>query len=169
MPAVHSRSRPLTSPAGGGTAVPGAVGGLPIVPIAIGAVVVLGVIIFIATRGDDEAKPVVPPAPDPVAISTTPNTAGGQTPGNVAPTPAPPDQREQRTAAIGELDRALRAAQLWSTISVDGTAVDLQSGACGDPQMASIVDGALSALRSAGVTTVRCRERHGAIAFTRDL
>ena len=72
--------------------------------------------------------------------------------------------------AVGrDLERALRRQRLWSTVEVGAPMVDVRSSSCSDPQMGPMLDAARAALRSAGLTRLRCLEQSGAVVFERTL
>jgi hypothetical protein len=84
------------------------------------------------------------------------------------PTPAQPSAPDPRAAAA-ELERALRRQRLWSTVEVFGERADIRSNVCADAGLQTAVTGATSALRTAGLTRLRCLEQSGRVVFTRDL
>jgi hypothetical protein len=144
-------------------------GRLPILPLAGGAVVVLGVILYFVLGKSDAAKPTTP---DPVAGSAEEtSTVIPETP---TPLPIPVDDvrdpnRIDPTAVGRDLERALKNQRLWSTVEVVGRDVEVTSGSCRDANMIPMVDAARTALRNAGLTRVRCLENSGAVVFERGL
>jgi hypothetical protein len=162
--------RRVQTHAAGGTAVEGGGGRLPILPIAGGAVVLLGLILYFVL-GRSDAKPA--PAAEPVAGS-----AVEETPAEVADPPAPvpvvPDDptdpnRVDPNATARDLERALERQRLWSSVEVVGKDVYVTSGSCRDANMIPMVDAARAALRNAGLTRLRCMENSGAVVFERGL
>ncbi|MBA3821524.1 MAG: hypothetical protein H0X17_21755, partial [Deltaproteobacteria bacterium] len=77
--------------------------------------------------------------------------------------------RVDPTAAARDLERALRRQRLWASVEVIGTRVDVRSSACSDAGMAPMIDAARGALKTAGLTRLRCFEQSGALVFERDL
>ena len=157
--------------AAGGTAVDGA-GRLPILPIAGGVVVVLGLILYFVL-GKSDAKPAT--VTEPVAGSAA---AVEDQPADPVDTPSPlpvipDDDRDPNlidpSATARDLERALKNQRLWSTVEVVGKDVFVTSGSCRDANMIPMVDAARAALRNAGLTRVRCMENSGAVVFERPL
>lgn len=153
----------------GGTAVEGR-DRLPLLPIAGGAIVLLGIILYFVLGKSDAAKPV----------ETDPATAGSaeeapdETPAANTPLPVPRDDdrdnnRVDPTAVAHDVERALKNQRLWSTVEVVGSDVEVTSGSCRDPNMVPMLDAASVALRNAGLTRVRCMENSGAVVFERRL
>jgi hypothetical protein len=96
----------------------------------------------------------------------TTDTAGPDQPDTARTNePATPDPG----AVADRLERALKRERLWSTVSIEGTRVDVRSGSCADPQLAGIVDASAAALKAAGLTRVRCLEQSGRVVTDRDL
>jgi len=153
--------RRATTVAAGGTAVNG--GGISLNMVLVGVAVVAVVVAVIALRGGDDkpkaadttAEPTEPVATDPTPSEpdVTPTTTPNQ--------PAAADP----TAAIRDLDRALKKERLWSTVEIVGTRVDVRSAACRESTMIPILEAAVPALRDGGVTTLRCIEQGGAVVF----
>jgi len=153
----------------GGTAVEGR-DRLPILPIAGGAVVVLGIILYFVLGKSDAAKPA---DPDPATSAET-TEATDDTPVANMPLPVPRDDnrdtnRIDPTAVANDVERALKNQRLWSRVEVIGRDVEVTSGSCRDPNMIPTLDAAGGALRSAGLTRVRCLENSGAVVFERGL
>ena len=155
----------------GGTAVEGG-GRLPVLPIAGGVVVVLGLILYFVLGKSDAAKP---PATGPEVGS-----AAVEEPATVTPEPTPPPlpvivdtdpdpNRVDPNAIARDLARALERQRLWSTVEVIGRDVEVHSGSCRDANMIPMVDAARAALRNAGLTRLRCLENSGAVVFERGL
>ena len=154
----------------GGTAVEGR-DRLPILPIAGGAVVVLGIILYFVLGKSDAAKPV---APDPATAGSAEETADETPATNTAPVPLPRDDnrdtnRVDPTAVAHDVERALKNQRLWSSVEVVGRDIEVRSGSCRDANMIPTLDAASGALRNAGLTRVRCMENSGAVVFERRL
>ena len=153
----------------GGTAVEGG-GRLPILPIAGGAVVLLGLILYFVLGKSDAAKPATQ---EPVSGSAE-ETATGDQPAATNPLPLPVEETRDPNridpSAVGrDLERALKNQRLWSTVEIVGKDVDVTSGSCRDANMIPMVDAARTALRNAGLTRLRCLENSGAVVFERGL
>jgi hypothetical protein len=162
--------RPTQPTPGGGTAVPSRAG-VPILPIVLGVVAVAAIAGTIAWRlHDRSSSPSAPAAsaatsekpatPTPIAPQTAPPSAN-----EPAATPAPPNA----DAVARALDRSLKRARLWSTVTVVGARLDIRSSSCGDANLPRVVQEARAELREAGIAKVRCLEMSGKIAFERDL
>jgi hypothetical protein len=152
----------------GGTAVEGG-GRLPILPLAGGAVVLLGLILYFVLGKSDAAKPATV---EPVAGSAEETTT--DPPEATTPLPLPVDDvrdpnRIDPTAVGRDLERALKNQRLWSTVEVVGRDVEVRSSSCRDANMIPMVDAARAALRNAGLTRLRCLENSGAVVFERGL
>ena len=153
----------------GGTAVEGR-DRLPILPIAGGAVVVLGIILYFVLGKSDAAK-----RPEAAPATETTEEVSDETPATTnTPVPLPRDNdrdnnRIDPTAVAHDVERALKNQRLWSTVEVVGRDVEVTSGSCRDPNMIPTLDAAAGALRSAGLTRVRCLENSGAVVFERGL
>ncbi len=171
LPSVRFR-RPGTTADPGGTAVETG-RGLPVIPLAIGGVVVLAVVLVLVLRhrgGSGAAKEDVL-APPPV-VATQPRAQPGpvlDTP--PAFTPLAPGGRTAKTAAqvAGDLQVTLKRQRLWSTVEIVGTTLEIHSSTCGDPQMSPALDAVMASARAAGLTRLRCLEQSGAVATTREL
>ncbi|MCW5804787.1 MAG: hypothetical protein KIT31_20625 [Deltaproteobacteria bacterium] len=85
------------------------------------------------------------------------------------PSPAPVPSAPNPRGAAADLERALRRQRLWSTVEVFGERADIRSNACAEAGLAAAVEGAREALRTAGLTRLRCLEQSGRVVFTRDL
>ncbi len=152
----------------GGTAVESG-GRLPILPIAGGAVVLLGLILYFVLSKSDAATPATT---EPGAGSA--EEAVTETPQARNPLPLPVDDvrdpnRIDPSAVARDLERALKNQRLWSTVEVVGRDVEVTSGSCRDANMIPMVDAARTALRNAGLTRLRCLENSGAVVFERGL
>jgi hypothetical protein len=156
----------------GGTAVEGGGGGrLPLLPIAGGAVVLLGLILYFVL-GKSDAKPAS--ATEPVAGSAAEEAAEETDTTSPAPVAVVPDDdadpnRIDPNATARDLERALKSQRLWSSVEVVGKDVYVTSGSCRDANMIPMVDAARAALRNAGLTRLRCMENSGAVVFERGL
>jgi hypothetical protein len=149
---------------------------LPILPIAGGAIVALGIILYFVLGKSDAARPATS---DPYIATTEEPTAddpGEPTP-NV-PTTTPPVEPERRTgdpnridpsAVANDFERALKNQRLWSKVEIVGKDLEVTSGSCRDAAMLPTVVAAGAALRNAGLTRVRCLENSGAVVFERGL
>jgi hypothetical protein len=144
---------------------------MPILAIAAGVIVAVGIVVFFATRKgkaaaptqiDDIEEPAEAPAPAPAAAPVDP-TALPPDPVATAPAHADPDR------AAAALAGALQQKRLWGTATIAGSRVDVRSGSCSDPGMAPVIDSAVASLHEAGLTKLRCLEQSGAVVFERDL
>jgi hypothetical protein len=79
--------------------------------------------------------------------------------------PAGPDPG----AVADRLEKALKRERLWSTVSLEGSRIDVRSGSCSDPKMAGILDATSPSLKAAGLTRLRCLEQSGQVVSDRDL
>lgn len=157
----------------GGTAVAGGGGRLPLLPIAGGAVVVLGIILYFVLGKSDAAKPEAPAGDDAMTEQPTEDTELAPAPGPARPPPPPELDRDPNhidpNAVARDLERALGNRRMWSSVEVYGNEVEVRSSSCRDANMIPIVDAAGAALRNAGLTRVRCLENSGAVVFERSL
>src|SRR5687767_6223347 len=100
--------------------------------LAVVALLLVGgaVIAYFAMRDSNEpnATPVAGPTTDTTDTTAvdTPDTAGPDQPDTPTNEPAAPDPG----AVADRLERALKRERLWSTVSVEGTRVDVRSGSC---------------------------------------
>ncbi len=163
-----SRRIPLAS---GGTALPEATGRpFPVVPSLIAAIVVVGIGIFVATRGGSEQASAAPEieavdeavvaAPDPDPTSPPVAVADPDTTGPTAPDP--------RIVAAA-VERDLKRQKLWMTVSVTGNSLEMRGSSCADPALSSTVMAAATRLRAAGLTKLRCLAQAGSVELERDL
>lgn len=162
---LPSARRAITT---GGTALASSGGGLPILPIAIAGVVVLGLVLYFTISKGDPPKQAVDDTP---AGSDEEISDEVQQP-TVNPVPVldePDPNRVDPNATAKDLERALRRQRLWASVEVVGKDVEVRSGSCRDEQMIPMVDAAKNALRAAGLTRVRCVEQSGAVVFEREL
>jgi hypothetical protein len=163
----NRRGGPNSGP--GGTAVAGPTRP-PVLAFVVGGAVALGIVLFFALRKGDKSDAATVPEPttasDPAQVvqpqPTDPTVIPDPTPGSGSAAPDP-------TIAVNALDRALKKERLWGTVTARGVRVDLRTGACGDPQMAPLLEANAPALRDVGLTRVRCMEQSGAVVFERDL
>jgi hypothetical protein len=146
--------------------------GSPLLGIAIAVIIGGGFIAFFALRGgkhheasaapaptapDQPADMVAPPAPSPPQAPVT-----ASTPRPVVATPNP-------GAIASSFQTTLQRMELWSTVSIAGGRVELQSRACRDPQLSKQIESVAASFRAAGLTRVRCLEQSGAVVFDREL
>jgi hypothetical protein len=137
-----------------------------IAAIAAAVLVGGGIIAYFGLRGAPPANEPVPaedPQPDDLLASepdpfTPPETPVIEQPAD-RPTPA-------RIAA--ELERNLKRQRLWATVTVVGERVDVRSGSCSEPAMATQLDTSTPAFKAAGLTRLRCLEQSGRVVSTRD-
>jgi hypothetical protein len=149
--------------------------GAPVGWIAFGVLLLVGggIAIWLATRdksraveaaGDeDEAEEAAEPVEPGEEAVEEEGTAPGTAP--VGEEETGPDLRE----VARDVDLALRAAQLWSKVSVDGDALVIESALCDDPGVWTTVMGEAVGLRDAGAKSVRCVAQHGGVVFDRRL
>lgn len=167
---LPTRSRAITNM--GGTSVGGG-GGLPVIPLLVGGGAALAVVLFFALRKDTPATTT--PAPEDAQVEVEPSGTAVSPPEPTAlPDPGAPDPTAgsaapDPTAAAAAFDRALKRERLWGTVSAVGERVDVRTGACNDPGMATLVARSSTLLRGAGLTRLRCMEQSGAVVFERDL
>lgn len=157
--------RPATAVVGG-TAVDTKSRG-PLFAVIAGALVLGAIVAYIGLRSskpdprqESAAAPAQPQVAQPEAPTETLAAA------EVRPTtPTAPDP----TAVASDLERNLRKLRLWSTVSVEGSRVDVRSGSCADPAMAPVLDTSVASLKAAGLTKLRCLEQSGRVVSDRDL
>lgn len=151
----------------GGTAVK-MPGSSPMVAVAVGLAIAGGIVAYFSL-GKGRPPPV---ASGPQAVA---NVAGQEESTSTTSSQPPPPVPSQQTKppapepVAAELERSLRRARLWSTVTVVGERVDVRSGSCGEPQMKSALDTSASAFKAAGLTKLRCIEQSGTVVFTREL
>jgi hypothetical protein len=146
--------------------------GSPLFAFAIAIVIGGGFIAFFALRGNKHHEAAAAPAPpSPSAPSTDQAPAAAPTPPTpvVASAPAPVVATPNPGAIASSLQSTLQRMELWSTVSVTGGRVELQSRACRDPQLGKQIEGVAASFRAAGLTRVRCLEQSGAVVFDREL
>ena len=163
-------ARNTASPVGGTTIK--AKQGSPLLGIAIAVIVGGGFIAFFALRGgkhhDASAAPA-PPADQPVeVVAPTPAPSPAQTP-VASSAPRPVVATPNANAIATSLQNTLQRMELWSSVSITGGRVELQSRACRDPQLTKQIEAVAASFRAAGLTRVRCMEQSGAVAFDREL
>jgi hypothetical protein len=172
------RRRPTTD-LGGGTSVSGGMD-RTLIYIGVGAIVLLAVVTFALTRGDDPVRPAPAEGSDEAVVdddTDTTDTGGDQTtfvPPDRPPTPvaqgsAEPPPEINPGAVIAGLGAALRGERLWASVNADGATVVIQSSFCEDGGLTAIVDGYARELREARFTAVRCRAPHGETVFEKTL
>lgn len=125
-------------------------------------VAVVAVIILMSDDGDERAGAPVP-APSP---GLAPAPAQGAEP---APAGEPAADQGVAVAApsAASLGAELDQRRLWATVAVDGQAAVVHSAYCTDAGMEQAIQAAGADLRAAGLTSVRCHERHGPLVFER--
>lgn len=160
-------ARNTSSPVGG-TALK-IKGGSPVVAIAIAVVVGGAFIAFFALHGAkaSHAAPAPPAADTPPTPAVAPVAPTPAAP--IAPTPAPISATPNPGAIAAELDRTLQRMRLFSTVTVIGERVELQSASCRDPQLVKQLEAVVASFKAAGLTRERCVEQSGAVVFDRDL
>lgn len=165
-PKCHkSLPRRATTAVVGGTAVDTKSRG-PLLAVIAGALVLGAIVAYLGLRSSkSEPKPVVAaPAQPQVAQPEAPQETLAAV--EVRPaTPTAPDP----SAVAGELERHLRRLRLWSTVSVEGSRVDVRSGSCADPAMGPVLDTSVASFKAAGLTKLRCLEQSGRVVSDRDL
>lgn len=162
------RRRASSTVVEGGTAVDSASKG-PLIAIIAIAIVGIGAIAWLGLRSGDK-KPAAPVASQPTQTQeATPDVEAPS--GPEVPTRNPGAQRATPDpgAVTDRLERALKRERLWSTVSFDGNRVDVRSGSCSDPQMATILNATAASLKAAGLTRLRCLEQSGQVVTDRDL
>lgn len=150
----------------GGTAVDSKSRG-PLLAMIAGALVLGAIVAYIglrASKSDPRQQAAVAPAQPQVAQPETPTETLAAA--EVRPTtPTAPDP----SAVAGDLERSLRKLRLWSTVSVEGSRVDVRSGSCADPAMGPMLDSSVASFKAAGLTQLRCLEQSGRVVSNRDL
>jgi len=156
-----------TMSAAGGTALEDKK--LPVMPLVlVGAALVAGVAYFALRKSSDPKQPATEAATSVASAVVAPIGSAAPPPPttpeltSIQATPSPGN-------AAARLEASLKKVRLWSTVEAVGARIDVRSGACDDPQMATAVDGASQALHDAGVTSLRCLEKTGKVVFTRAL
>jgi hypothetical protein len=137
---------------------------------ALGGAVLLAVLVMVLLGGGDDKKPVAAQPTAPVQAQDTPSTQLPTEPAfqDTRTTPQQPTGPDLTVVAAG-LERDLKRQRLWSSVSVTGSRIDVRSGSCSDPAMVAVLDGAMSGLRAAGLTKLRCLEQSGQVVSDRDL
>jgi hypothetical protein len=135
----------------------------------IGAVVLaVAVIAFFGLRKSDDKQPTPPAgvvAPEQQQREVAEPTQAAQP---AATAPAQPTRPNPQTVAT-ELQRALKKQRLWSTVTIIGDHVDVQSSSCSDPAMGPLLDNAAPSFKAAGLTKLRCLEQSGRVVSNREL
>ncbi len=138
---------------------------------AVGAVLALAVFAVIAWSRRPDAVPR-PAAP----VAVTADDDGAPEPATQPVAAATPDLDDPPPTAgpdAGEvaatLEGALKKQRLWSTVEVIGSRVDVRTSACADPAMGPTLDGAMPALKAAGIVKLRCLAKSGSVELDRDL
>lgn len=163
--ATLPQRRPTTTTAGGTSSLGGRGASPWVIALTVAA---LGVAIALfALRGGGD-KPASLDTNAPVASQET----AAERPAEADETPTPITVQAPATdptAAVLDLDRALRKERLWGTVEVVGSRVEIRSGNCREATMMPVLDAAIPALRQAGVTKLRCLEQAGAVVFEREI
>ena len=144
--------------------------GSPLLAIAIAVIVGGGFIAFFALRGNKHHEASAAPAqpsPQPTSEAAPAPTPPPVPVASVAP--APVVATPNPGAIASRLQTTLQRMELWSTVSVTGARLELQSRACRDPQLGKQLDAVAASFRAAGLTRVRCLEQSGAVVFDREL
>lgn len=155
----------------GGTAVEGG-SGLPLLPLAGGALVALCIILyFVLGRSEAKPKAAIPEVPVATdeAVVVAPEEPQPEPQQPEQPAPRDPVNRIDPNAVADDLERALRNQRLWSSVEVADKLLQVTSGSCRDASMQPTVNAAARALRNAGLTRIRCLENSGAVVFERAL
>tara|TARA_R110002096_G_scaffold436038_2_gene665802 strand:+ start:69325 stop:69831 length:507 start_codon:yes stop_codon:yes gene_type:complete len=168
MPLPENRKRSETI--AGGTAVGQdsntslwiGIGALALVAIGVG---------YAATRGGEETAPAASAVSVEVEEATVPTETRAPEAGEIGFSldEDPKSDSEQRREAVAAFEQGLRAGRLWSTLSVEGTTLNLVSGACEDEGMRPTISQFSASLAAAGFTAVSCHEKHGAQVFEQGL
>jgi hypothetical protein len=157
---------------GGGTSVEVARGPsrAGLILLALAGVVLIVVIVLFATGGGGSRKAA---APEEAVEEEAVEDETGDEPADEADTEEeaarPEPAADPMPAALRDLDRALRAAQLWSNVRREGTVVVVESALCEDTGMWPAIAALAGDLRDAGASAVRCQGRHGGVIFERAL
>ena len=86
----------------------------------------------------------------------------------VTPTEAPPPPPDP-WPVLDRLEGALATERLYGKASMRGDRVEVRSSFCDDARAQAIIDGARSALRGVGATSLACVAPHGGVVFVRTL
>ncbi len=140
---------------------------VPLPAIIAAGAVGLGLILWLGLRGSHPKKPAATEVPAPTVQTTTdPGVAlapGAPAPATNQPSAPSPD------AVAADLERTLQRQRLWAKVSVVGSRIDVRSGSCSDQAIQAPIAQAASALKAAGLTSLRCVEESGSVVFTREL
>lgn len=151
----------------GGTAV-NAPSRSPLVAVAVAIAIGGGIIAYFSLRSGSPAPTAVP---EPSVV--LPDDPVQPAPPLADPAEAPAPTRADRPPApepiADGLERSLKRARLWSTVTVIGDRVEVRSGSCADPHLKTAIDAVASDFQAAGLTQLRCVEQSGAVVFSRDL
>lgn len=151
---------------GGGTSASAGAAGPPWTWLAVGgAVLGLGAVVWLATRGDGRSHAAA--VDEPGEVTEPDQVASAAAPAPPAP-PTVPTRRDPHAAAA-RLERALATQRLYGRAVLRGTQVELRSSFCAEPSLVQLVDAARAELVAEGVSAVICLEPHGAEVFTRPL
>ncbi len=142
-----------------------------LVAVPLGSVIVIGLLLKLIAGGggDPPAVALEAPAVAGTTAAAPPPALDTTQPVQPARPAAPTQQAPDPTAAVTELDRLLRSRRLWSTVEALPPRVDVRSGLCDDPGMRPAIDTTVPALRSGGLTRLRCLAQSGTVVFERDL
>mgnify|MGYP000892602044 CR=1 FL=1 len=132
--------------------------------VVAGVAVVAAVIALIATRGS--ARRRAEPAQVTAAVPQVASARVDEVP--VTPTEAPPPPPDP-WPVLDRLEGALAAERLYGKASMRGDRVEVRSSFCDDARAQAIIDGARSALRGVGATSLACVAPHGGVVFVRTL
>lgn len=167
-PKCH-KSLPRTANAAvvGGTSVESTARKSPMIAMIAVALIGGGAIAYLGLKSKSSESP-------PVAPTRTVEPAEKEPGGEVAqPAPAEvpsgPSAEQTAVGAAAHLERELKKQRLWSTVQIFGSRVEVRSGSCSDPAMASALDAHAPAFKSAGLTKLRCLEQSGEVVTDRDL
>lgn len=126
------------------------------------------IIAYLGLRSTESTKKA---APAPAVSVDEPETPSADIAQPVAPEAAQagPSQEQAAASAASQLERELKKQRLWSTVRIFGSRVEVRSGSCGDPAMATALDASASTFKAAGLTKLRCLEQSGQVVTDRDL
>jgi hypothetical protein len=146
----------------GGTAVQTTARKGPLIAAIAAVALGVAILIYIGARKTD--KPVAQQTTsEEEAIPAAQAAPADET--EAAPQPSGPNAADVAVT----LERTLRKQRLWSKVNVVGDRVEVRSGSCADAAMAPVLDGAVPALKAAGLTRLRCLEQSGRVVTERDL
>lgn len=138
--------------------------------VAVIAVALAGgaVIAYLGVRSTGGSKKAAA-APARVQPAETPAPAGDTAQPAAVEAPQGPSAEQRAVAAARDLEHELQKQRLWSTVQVFGSRVEVRSGSCDDPAMASALDASEPTFKAAGLTKLRCLEQSGRVVTDRDL